>query len=224
MKPEEELYLSDDDPNLMPEVDPPTPNEDRFHSPEFDFPTPTEDRFHPPEFDSPTPLEETRSRSHSPEWPRPKKRSHSEALSIYGKCFRIKNNPSKLKDYCPLHKKSLYFGNVVVGDAVHVIRCKFLDDRCYNETNLVVVQVLNRREVVVHLPVECIDVNYPLDYQCFLCDKSNFGSDFDKATKHLVKSHSMDNYRPKDRSYIMHLKEMLLGHHRGQEMNKTRNV
>jgi hypothetical protein len=74
--------------------------------------------------------------------PMPKKRSHTEAFAIYGKCFRIRRMPSSRTYWCPLHNKQFNFANVVVGETVNVIQCKIVDDRCYNESNLVVVEKL----------------------------------------------------------------------------------
>jgi hypothetical protein len=98
----------------------------------------------------------------------PKKRSHTEAaLSIYGQCFQIRKKPSSRPYWCPLHNKQFNFANVVVGETVRVIQCKIVDDRCYNESNMVVVEKENcfgenSLTTKRHLPVDCIDVNKPL--------------------------------------------------------------
>jgi chaperonin cofactor prefoldin len=81
------------------------------------------------------------------------------------------------------------------------------DDRCYNDLNLVVVDFLNRKGPVSHVPINCIDVNDPLKYQCFLCDNSDLGSDFDQARSHLIECQKMN--RP---AYIQSLRRMFLNH------------
>jgi hypothetical protein len=152
--------------------------------------------------------EEELSEDRSHDNPRPIKRSHTEALDIYGKCFRISKNPPpsvrRASCRCPLHKKYINFAKVVVGETVQVIRCRH-DDRCYNEMSLVVVEFMNRSGEVTHLPIDCIDVNHPLEYKCFLCNISNLGSDFDKARSHLTESHFMSSVMSSKRQ-----KKMLL--------------
>jgi hypothetical protein len=101
---------------------------------------------------------------HDPMPKKPKKRSHTEAFAIYGKCFRIRRKLSSTTYRCPLHKKRFYLADVVVGEAVRVIQCTILDDRCYNESNMVVIEKLTLfgEKLHFHLPVDCIDVNKPL--------------------------------------------------------------
>jgi hypothetical protein len=159
--------------------------------------------------------------SHSPELPRSNNRSHTEALSIYGQCFQIKKPSSGSRVSCALHKNKIRFANLTVGQTVQVIRCKVSDDRCYNELNLVVVEFLNGDGPVTHVHVDCIDVNNPLKYQCFLCNNSELGSNFDQARSHLIECHKMT--KNQDQSYLKRLKRVLLDQYpsRHEEIRKN---
>jgi HAMP domain-containing protein len=121
--------------------------------------------------------------------------------------------------FCELHKKNVCFVNTVIGEIVQVNRCRFGEDRCYNELNLVNVAFLHRKNVYCHVPVDCIDVNKPLQYQCFLCDNSNLTRHFNKARLHLIECHPSECWpawitpeniaKPKPQ-YITTLKRLLL--------------
>jgi hypothetical protein len=169
--------------------------------------------------------------SHSHECPRPNKRSHTEALAIYGQCFQITKSSSGSSLSCSLHKKNIHFANVVLGETVQVVRCRVSDDRCYNELNLVAVESLQRNRDG-HVPVNCIDVNNPLKYKCFLCDNSNLTSHFDKARLHLIECHPRECWpgwlvpgtkcKSNNNAYILRLKRFLLDHGQSQSEEKKK--
>jgi hypothetical protein len=150
------------------------------------------------------------------------KRSHTEVtepLAIYGQCFRINKTSSPSKFFSELHQRNIHFKNTVIGEIVQVYRCKSAEDRCYNECNLVNVGCLHRRGVFSHVPVDCIDVNNPLKYQCFLCDNSDLGNHFENARLHLIECHPSECWpgwitpendaKPKP-NYITLLKRLLI--------------
>jgi hypothetical protein len=63
------------------------------------------------------------------------------------RCFQIRKKPSTmLTSWSHKHRKNITLANVVVGETVRVIQCEIIYDRCYNESDLVVVEKLNRHK------------------------------------------------------------------------------
>jgi HAMP domain-containing protein len=161
------------------------------------------------------------------------KRSHTEAtdpLAIYGQCFRIKKSSSESRSFCELQKRKVCLVNSFIGEIVQVDRCKFGEDRCYNKLNLVNVAFLHRN-VFCHVPVDCVDVNNPLKYQCFLCDNANLTSHFDNARMHLIECHpsecwpawiTPENKSKPKLSYITPLKRLLLDQYSSRDENSKK--
>jgi hypothetical protein len=179
-------------------------------------------------------------KSHSSDCPRPllwRPWLAKSPLAIYGQCFKITKPSSRTSvscsTSCSFHKnKSIKkcLRNVGLGQTVQVIRCK---DQCYNELNLVAVALLHNNGQV-HLPVDCIDVNKPLKYKCFLCDTSDLSSDFEKAKLHLIECHPKERWpgwlvpgtkfksNGYDMAYTRRLKRLLLGQQHRADLVKLR--
>jgi DNA-directed RNA polymerase subunit RPC12/RpoP len=122
------------------------------------------------------------------------KRPHTQ--TYVGKCFRVKQKPSKTSYDCSFHgfhKRIIDVVEADIGDVVHVIKCTCcccLDDYF---ADLVMVELLNGTTQFGHIPGECIDLTDQLQYKCFLCHV-DFGFNFDQASSHLIKCHMQQDY------------------------------